>query len=190
MDPLIMDHQHEPVYRVVRAAWADPLDTSFSRQRPDNRWNPPGEFGALYVCCSEPVARAVTLDILGFAGLVLDDLLPAVRPQLVEIGWSGPVVDVASAEGVAAAGFPASYPRGIAYGDTQPAAAVWHRAGREGVVCRSASLLRMGVREWSGPHERWSELAIFVANAARKPSLLRRRADLEWFRSLAAARAG
>ena len=51
-------HRHRPVYRVVRADWEDPLDASFSRRRPDRRWNT-ADFGALYCCCSEAVARAV-----------------------------------------------------------------------------------------------------------------------------------
>jgi hypothetical protein len=41
---------------------------------------------------------------------------------------------------------------------------------------------RAGFVRWTGPHEAWSELVIFVDNAARKPELLRRREDEDWLR--------
>lgn len=174
-----MEHRHQPVYRVVRREWADPLDSSFSRLQSGNRWNT-RDFPALYCCCSEIVARAVTLDIFRVAGVELSDLRPQVRPQLVEIQWSGRVADVSSPEGVAAAGFPSEYPSGVEPRSTQQVAAEWHAEGWEGVVCRSASLGRLGFRDWTGMHERWGELAIFVENAASPPVLLRRRRDLGW----------
>lgn len=180
IDARIVAHDHEPVYRVVRAGWTNPLDTTYSRRKADNRWNPPDRFAALYTACSEDVARAVTLDTFRFAGVQLDDLQPSARPQLTEIGWGGRVVDVASAEGVEAAGFPLTYPHGVGYSETQPRAVGWHIAGSEGIVCRSASLGRLGRSSWEGPHERWGELAVFVENARRKPALLRRRSDLAW----------
>ena len=181
--PRLVAHDHEPLLRVVRAGWVDPLDVSFSRARRDNRWNPPDAYAALYTCCSEGVARGVTLDLYRLAGIVLDDLQPVARPQLVEIGWDGEVVDVASAEGVAEAGFPPTYPVGVDPSDTQPVAAAWHAVGYQGVVCRSASLARLGVGAWNGPHQRWGELAIFVERARRRPELLRRRDDLDWLRA-------
>jgi hypothetical protein len=175
-------HDHEPVYRVVRRDWDDPLDASFSRRAADRRWNT-AEFAALYCCCSEGVARAVTLDVFRYAGLVLDDLQPQQRPQLAEIGWSGPVVDVVSGPGVESAGFPPEYPGGVDKQTTREAAARWHDAGEEGVCGRSASLARLGVSDWSGDHRRFGELALFVANTVRPPRLVGRRNDLSWFRS-------
>ena len=98
--PVLFDHSHQPVYRVVRRSWRNPLDATFS-QRPtaDNRWNT-NRFPALYCCCSVTVARAVALDVLRYAGIELTDLRPDVQPRLVEISWSGEVVDVATAAGV------------------------------------------------------------------------------------------
>lgn len=175
----LLDHSHVPLYRVVRAGWGDPLDASFSRRAPDRRWND-ARFAALYCCCSEGVARAVAEDVLRLAGLRLDELQPAARPQLAEIAWRGSVVDVATPEGIEAAGFPPEYPDHVSRHETRRRSALWHGAGgSEGVVCRSASLARLGLGHWSGPHEGWSELAIFVERAREPPRLVRRRTGLD-----------
>ena len=184
--PAVVEHRHTPLYRVIRRSWPDPLDSAFSRQRPDNRWNT-GDYPALYCCCSQPVARAVTLDLFRVAGVELSDLRASVRPQLIEIAWEGRVADMISPQGIASAGFPERYPDGVDKAATRQAAAGWHAAGLEGVVCRSASLGRRGFRNWQGTHERWSEVAVFVRNSPVAPALMRRRDDLEW---LAAGRPG
>jgi len=176
----LVQHSHQPICRVVRRVWRDPLDSSCSQTRSDNRWNT-AEFPALYCCCCERVARAVTLDVLRLAGLVLDDLLSAYQPQLVEASWAGRVADVSSAEGVAAAGFPPGYPGGVSKERTRSFATACHEAGVEGIMCRSASLAKMGFSTWEGPHERWGEVAVFTQNCQRPPALLRRRGDLDWF---------
>ncbi len=179
MSRLLISHVHRPLYRVVRAGWKDPLDASFSRTAADNRWNSL-EFPALYCCCSQLVARAVTRDILRFAGVEMEDLLPAYRPRLVEVDWTGEVVDVVSVEGITAAGFAVAYPDGVPKDLTRRAASEWHQQGDQGVACRSASLWRMGFSEWSGPYSRWSELAIFTRNCRAKPHLVSHRDDLDW----------
>lgn len=172
-------HDHSPLYRVVRRGCADPLDVSHSKRRlGDYRWNN-CEFGVLYCCCSEWVARAVTLDRLRLAGLDLTDLQTPARPQLIEISWSGRVVDVSSNEGVAAAGFPAGYPEGVRKEQTRRAAAQWRATGVGGVVFRSAALQRRGFSHWSGVHQRWSEAGIFVGNGSL-PTLIRRRDGSGW----------
>lgn len=175
-------HRHVPVYRVVRARWDDPLDASYSRTAPDRRWNT-AAFPALYCCCSIGVARAVALDVFRTAGVEIEDLQPDVRPQLVEIEWSGSVVDVASTEGVEAAGFAAEYPRGSDKAATRAAAERWHAGGAAGVCARSASLHRLGVSDWSGDHRRYAELALFFENGTAPPVLLRRRDDSGWLRA-------
>ncbi len=177
--PRIVLHSHPGVYRVIRRQWRDPLDASLSQRKTDNRWNTP-EFPALYCCCSLRVARAVALDLLRRAGIVLEDLRPEVQPALAEIRWSGRVVDVASAEGVAAAGFDSRYPEGVTIADTQAKATDWHAARLQGVVCRSASMARQGLDRWVGDHRRWGKLAIFVRNARRKPVLIRRVEGAGW----------
>ncbi len=178
MDTRTVAHRH-PVYRVVRAGWRDPLAVAFSQRAVSNRWNTP-EFPALYCCCSDRVARAVTRDILRIAGVEVDDLQPAYRPRLVEIGWQGEVVDIASAEGISAAGFPAAYPEGTTKVETRRRASAWHDEGNEGVLCRSASLWRLGFADWTGSHPRWAELAIFVENCRRQPEKTGQRDDLAW----------
>jgi RES domain-containing protein len=170
-----------PLYRVVRAGWSDPLDATWSQTAGDRRWNT-ADFPALYCCRSLPVARAVTRDLLGLAGIEIDDLQPAYRPRLVEIGWEGELVDVATAPGVAAAGFPDAYPEGVDRAATRRAAVRWHRQGREGVACRSASLERLGFHDWTGPAERFSEAALFVETCRTPPRRVGHRDDTDWLR--------
>ena len=173
-----VEHSH-PVFRVVRAAWKDPLDVSFSQRAAANRWNTP-QFPALYCCCSDQVARAVTRAVLKIAGVELDELQPAYRPRLIEIGWEGEVVDVASAEGISSTGFSAAYPEGVGKDETRRRASEWHDEGAEGVLCRSASLWRLGFADWTGPHPRWGELAIYVENCRQRPEKTGERDDLAW----------
>lgn len=111
-----------------------------------------------------------------------EDLQPDLRPQLVEIGWRGEVVDVVTEEGVAEADFPMDYPTGLALADTQEAAKVWHAEDAEGVCCRSASVHRRGRTSWSGEHQAFGEVAIYPDNSEEAPKLLRRRGDLNWLR--------
>lgn len=173
-------HDHWPIFRVVRNGWADPLDSSFSRQRSTrNRWNTP-EFAALYCCCSVRVARAVTLDLFAFSAVSVEDLAEDFLPQLAEIRWHGTAVDVASPQSIAAAGLQANYPNDSDYHQTQALAANWHAAGEEGIVCRSASVWRLGFDTWAGDHRHWSELVIYPANASLQPALIRRRETLDW----------
>jgi RES domain len=176
--PLVA-HEHEPIYRVVRAGWPDPLDTIYARSS-SSRWNPANSFPVLYTSCSENVARAIVRDLYDLGAIEIDDLQPSLRPQLTEIGWGGTVVDMASVEGIMECGFPLAYPDRIGHELTQPFAPAWHELGAEGIVCRSASVWRMDHVGWNGPHEAWSELAIFIENARRVPRLLRRREDLDW----------
>jgi hypothetical protein len=179
-EPIIVPHGH-PVFRVIRAGWPDATDAAHSQRGADNRWNT-REFPALCCCCSAPVARAMALDVFRLAAVVVEDLQPEVRPALAELAWTGRVVDVASADGVAAAGFPPGYPEGVSKQDTRQAAKRWHKGGHEGVVCRSASLWRRerARLRWDGEHEQWSKLAIFPLNAATRPREEGRRTDLGW----------
>lgn len=177
--PLTFEHTHVPVFRVVRAAWPDPLETAHAMTR-GGRWNPAGAFAVLYAACSERVARAVVIDVFRLAAVELDDLMPEAQPALVEIDWRGQVVDVASPEGVAAAGFAPDYPAGAGRDATQLTGVRWHDGRHECVAARSASLGRLGFARWEGEHAAWGELAVFVANARTQPRLLRLRRDLAW----------
>lgn len=179
MTPRTLVHDHTPLFRVVRRGFADPLDASFSRGARDNRWND-SEFPALYGGCSERVARAVTLDVLGFAGLLLDELQDGALPQLVEIDWQGELVDASSPEGVAALELPPTYPRATDKEHTRAIARELWQARHEGVLGRSPSLSRIGFDHWNGDHRGWGELALFVDHLTRPVRLVRRRTDLDW----------
>lgn len=178
--PAVVAHQHVPVFRVLRAGHSDPLDATYSQRRP-GRWNT-ADYPALYCCCSERGAKAVTQDRLNMAAVDLADLQPEAFPQLFELDWAGSVVDVASSPGIAAAGFSPIYPQGVSHQETKPRAARWHQDRREGVVCRSASLSRLGVYDWPGDCQLWGELAVFTEQSQRKPTLRRERNDLGWLR--------
>ena len=176
-------HDHLTMYRVVRRDWANPVDATFSQHSDrDNRWNTP-DFPALYCCCSESVARAIVRDIFRVTGADLSDLQDAARPQLVEIHWTGDPVDMITARGLVAAGFSEDYPTGSDHSQTREVARRWHYGGAAGILCRSASLARLGFRNWIGDHPPWSELAIYAENAPVRPSVQKRRDDLDWLQS-------
>ncbi len=170
---ILIEHRHEPVFRIIRVNWTDPLDASFSQSSGDNRWNT-GHFPALYCCCSEVVAKAVAEDVFAYTGVNLSDLQPEYRPQVVRISWSGDVVDVISAQGIQGVGLPIGYPAGADKSQTRNLAEQWVRDGSEGVVCRSASMMKKGLSNWNGVHEPWGELAVFVSEAKTRPSLISR----------------
>jgi len=111
---------------------------------------------------------------------MLEDLQPSRMPELIEIAWAGEAVDIAYPDGIADAGFAPTYPAGVEQAETQIKGVQWHDQRAKGVVCRSASRMRRGFQEWSGEHEPWAELAIFVENARQMPRLIRRRPDLDW----------
>jgi RES domain-containing protein len=169
----------QPIYRVVRAGWKDPMDASFSQSVSSSRWNT-RQFPALYCACSLAVARAIVWDLLRITALEIADLQPEFHPCLIEVAWSGTVVDIASEKGIEAAGFPSSYPEGIHKEQTRQAAIGWYNQGAEGVACRSASLWRLGLLEWVGSYLNWSEVAIYVELARQLPRQIERREDLEW----------
>lgn len=177
--PRAMGHRHVPIYRVVRQGWQNPVDASYSQPKSSNHWNTQA-FPSLYACCSVRVARAVALDRLRAAAVVIEDLPSDQKPILAEITWSGHLVDVATQAGVATAGFPGRYPKDVSKDSTRAAATKWHAVGLEGVVCRSASMERFGQRAWNGPHQHWSECAIFPRNSKLQPRLLRRRSNTAW----------
>jgi RES domain-containing protein len=186
-DEITVRHDHLPLYRVLPAGRRDPLDASGSL-RGSRRWNT-SAFPALYTCCSENTARAVTRDRLNIAAADLEELQVQARPALFELEWTGEVVDVASEEGVRAAGFPKAYPVETAHADTQARATDWHGRGRQGVVCRSASLMRLGLSNWTADYPSWGEVAIFIGNAKSPMSLRRRRDDTTWFQQDATTQA-
>jgi len=181
MSEQITAHTHIPLLRVVPRRYIDDAGNAApSQERADNRWNTPA-FPALYCCCSLPVAAAVARLKIRRTGLTLDQISPDRLPALREILWDGQVVDMASPDGIRQAGFPNDYPAPATTIDqTQAAAARWHAAGREGLVCRSHALYEAASeRGWHEPHEPWGEVAIFVRNT-KAPASRRAVRNLSW----------
>lgn len=134
----------------------------------------------MYTSCSERVARAIANDLLQLAAVNLDDLNPEIRPVLVEIEWHGEVVDMCSVSGIVECGFGIDYPAKYEHRDTQPFGLAWHTLGADGIQSRSASLFRTDHKGWMGDHREWGEVAIFVRNAARPPTVKSVRSDFAW----------
>jgi hypothetical protein len=173
-------HTHSPIFRVVRRGWPDPIDATFSQSpKVDNRWNTV-DFPALYCCCSETLASSIVKDIFRITGATLTDLLETAYPQLVEIQWQGEPVDMTAESSIVLAGFSPDYPDRANHSQTRIVAIAWHAGGASGVLCRSASMARLGFSGWNDDHAAWSELAIYTTNCSTKPIVLNRRDDLDW----------
>jgi RES domain-containing protein len=141
-------------HRVVDPSYSNPFDTSYARTM-GRRWNPRGEFGALYLCATIAVAAAnARYQFVGRA-IKLFDLLPAARPELVAVDVANlDVVDVVTANGVAAAGLPPNYPYGVPW---PPCQAIAHDAFADGIAGVAArSNAEATASFWVG-----EELAVF-----------------------------
>ena len=141
-------------YRLFKPGWADPLDPSFSKAR-GGRWAPPGEFGAVYLSRTLEVAAANARVQHAKRAIGLFDLRPDRRPRLLDVRVPSAIaVDVVTDAGVAAAGFPKTYPAGV------DRAACWPLARRAyasrsvaGIACRSNA--ESTVAHWPGEELAW-----------------------------------
>jgi len=157
-------------YRVCDPTWANPADTSYAK-RHGGRWNPPGEFGALYLNRTVDVAAANARRSLyqQFGDAVtFDDLQPSMLPYLLHVAVDEHAfVDACSDRGLEALHLPASYPTGCEHDVCQTIGRAAKDAGEAGVAARSAArpngeelaifdshlhLHHPGTRE---PFERW-----------------------------------
>jgi RES domain-containing protein len=157
-------------YRVCKPQWADCADTTFSKDH-GGRWNPPGEFGALYLNATLRVAAANARRQHAGRAIGLFDLRPQRRPQLATFAVPRVrVVDVVSAQGVAQLQLPSTYPVDVDWPSCQ---AIARRAYETlaGVASRSAAEARAG--EVVG-----EELAIFDTLSLSAP---RRAPFSEWY---------
>ncbi len=127
-------------YRVCNRSWLNPADTSYAK-RSGGRWNPPGEFGALYLNQTVVVAAANARrslqqefgDTITFA-----DLRPERRPDLQSfIVTNHLFFDVVTEDGIAAAGLPSEYPHGCERSICQDVARTLYAAGEAGIAARS-----------------------------------------------------
>jgi len=130
-------HRGGPYYRVVAPNWVNPADTSYSK-RQGGRWNPPGEFGALYLNADVHVAAANARAQHAGRAIKLFDLLPEARPELVtfDIQWVK-VLDACTQRGIAALGFKNDFPYKVSWLACQTVAREAHAAGLPGIAARS-----------------------------------------------------
>lgn len=130
--------------RVADPAWDDPLDPSFAARR-GGRWNPPDSFPTLYLNEDLATARANVAGFIAAWPYEPEDLRDDAAPVLVSatLPRGQHVADAHTAQGVAAAGLPASYPldeagRLVPHDVCQPIGAEAKRRDLRGVRCRSA----------------------------------------------------
>ena len=160
-------------YGVAKPEWSDPLDTSHAK-RHGRRWNPPGEFGALYLSRTIEVAAANARWQHRGRAIGRFDLRPERRPVLVTLELLGSrLLDVVTAAGVASVGFPARYPFGVSYERCQPKGRRAYHDGLAGVACRSAA--ECTPKEWLGEELTWFDRSLGVRESAK------RRAFADWY---------
>ncbi len=130
-------HRAGPYYRVVAPDWIDPANTVYSKQR-GGRWNPAGEFGALYLNATVGVAAANARAQHSGRAIKLFDLLPDARPELVTFKIPKvDVLDACTADGMTALGFDNNFPYGVPWSTCQAIARQAHEAGLPGIASRS-----------------------------------------------------
>lgn len=124
-------------YRIVAPEWMEPLDAAYSKAF-GGRWNPPGEFGALYLNANVQVGAANARAQHAGRALKLFDLVPSARPELVTVDVPPlDVIDAASPAGIAALGFGEGFPFGVSWPQYQAIARKAKAAGITGVASRS-----------------------------------------------------
>lgn len=159
-------------FRVCDPAWQDALDTSFSKLH-GGRWNPPGEFGALYLCATILVAAANARKTYEGEIATLYDLRPEQRPDLQTVDVkAADFVDAVTLDGIRGLRLPVSYPEGAGWKRCQRIARTLYAAEEHGIIYRSAAD--------SNSESPGEELAIFDSSL----SLTRRRDRLrfeEWY---------
>ncbi|MDQ2681551.1 MAG: RES domain-containing protein, partial [Candidatus Eremiobacteraeota bacterium] len=102
--------RHGTFLRLFEAGWDNCSDTSYSK-RVGGRWNPPGEFGALYLNATTAVAAANARVLYAGSFYQPEDLTGAAELCLQEFSISKTaVLDCFTPNGVAKCGFPSSFP--------------------------------------------------------------------------------
>lgn len=164
-------------HRLADPSWADPLDTSYSRQR-GGRWNPPGSFGVLYLNRDRRMARLQVRHKLRGHPYGIEDLDESEQHDLVEVevaerDW----LDCVTAEGLEAVGLPDTYPRHrngrpVRHADCQPVGQAAFDNGRHGIACLSAA---------TGASRTDGELGVFDRDVDTSVQMIGRRPFAEWF---------
>jgi hypothetical protein len=164
-------------HRLAEPHWADPLDTSHSR-RVGGRWNPPGEFGALYLNATVELARRQAEHKLAGHPYEIEDLEPVFQHDLVEVHVTETdALDLVSASGLAAVGLPRSYPADehggrVGHERCRPIGRAAYDEPLPALACRSAA---------RGTANTDEELAIFDRSVSALATHVRRRPFASWF---------
>ncbi|MGZ3504160.1 MAG: RES domain-containing protein [Vulcanimicrobiaceae bacterium] len=155
-------------YRVFKPDWANPLDPTYSKIA-GGRWNPPGEFGAVYLNQSIEVAAANARAQHQGRAIGLFDLRPERRPHLLEMRVTdATVVDVVTESGIVGLHLPKRYPFGVTHERCWPIARrAYADSTYAGIACRSNA--ECTATSWLG-----EELAWFDRSAPPKESAPRR----------------
>ena len=144
MRGLVVRQERSTCYRVSDVDWDDPLDDSFSLAE-GGRWNPPGEFGMVYLCADENTARAYVAQRLRGQPYGPEDLDEGEAPDLAVIEVpNGSYRDCFSERGLIAVGLSPTYPAAadgslVGWEVCQPIGRDAYLDGLDGVTARSAS---------------------------------------------------
>ena len=131
-----------PYFRVCKPEWIDCGDMSFSKTV-GGRWNPRGEFGALYLNATVRVAAAQARHQHEGRAIALFDLRPERRPILASFDVPAViVVDVVSADAIRSLDLPSAYPVGVTWAPCQQIARTAYSSDIAGVAARSAAEAR------------------------------------------------
>lgn len=156
-------------YRVYKPDWNDPLDTTCAKRSNDNRWNPPNEFGALYLNRTLNVAAANARAQHAGRAVGLFDLKPERRPHLLQVAVPrARVLDVVTASGIRALHLPKAYPFGVPHARCWPIARrAYADATLNGIACRSAAECTRTT--WVGEELAWFDRApVLKKNGSRR----------------------
>lgn len=163
--------------RIANPDWGDPLDPSFAAER-GGRWNPPDSFPTLYLNEDLMTARYNLDRFIDGWPYEPEDLKDDNGPVLVSavLPRRQRVADCHTGAGVAAMGFPDSYPQDtdgnlIPHERCQSLGRSAHEAGLRGVRSRSARV----------PGAAGRELAWFPATVASHARLVRSLPFSRWY---------
>jgi hypothetical protein len=163
--------------RLADPAWANPLDTAFSKAK-GGRWNAPGSHGVLYLNNGEPMARAQVAHKLAGQPFAVEDLDPDEQHDLIEVAVTpAQALDCVSDDGLTAVGLAVTYPDDatgapMPHSDCHPIGAASLADGQDGIACRSAA-------HGTTPDD--EELALFEDPAKTLVTMTARKPFKDWY---------
>jgi RES domain-containing protein len=129
-------------YRVCGPDWSDASDTTFSKAH-GGRWNPPGEFGALYLNVNAAAAQANARRFIAqqFGSAVQpEDVAAAYLPELQAFDVTPSLfLDAVTERGRAALDLDPTYAEGAGYAACRAVGRAAYRDGERGIVTISAA---------------------------------------------------